>query len=277
MGEIYQLLPRVMHDVGSISKGRRNEKFAFDFRGIDDVLNYVNPALVKNNVSLTYVVRDWKLDVQIETIERRNEAPRKSTTTRATLMMDVTFSAPDGSYVTSSAPGEALDYGGDKATTKAQAAAFKYIMFLTLCIPVDRKSIDDADDHDSYTEPPPEPEAKQSAKKPPAGKQKGAPVKKPDDGPQLVPDETQEIPPKTADNPAEAVSLYTRLHAKITNFTTVQQCNDGTEFVDLCVREGKLTAAQSKSLGATINKQAKKINTETAKGIIDDPNNKNAK
>nr|MDQ3012932.1 ERF family protein [Acidobacteriota bacterium] len=48
--QIYELIPKVMAEVGAIEKARRNEQQKYFFRGIDDVLAAFQPVLAKHRV-----------------------------------------------------------------------------------------------------------------------------------------------------------------------------------------------------------------------------------
>ena len=141
-GLINELLPKVMADIGEIAKLRRNTQGSgYNFRGIDDALNHVNPALVKHGVSASVKVHD----LQSESWDRDGKAGVQRVY-RVTLIMDLTFTGPDGSQITNSTCGEAIDYGGDKASSKAMSNAMKYGLFFGLCLPVERQDIEDGDD-----------------------------------------------------------------------------------------------------------------------------------
>lgn len=134
--QIYELFPRVMADVGAIGKDFRNAQQGYAFRSIDQVLNRLNPALVRHGVSLSIAIRDR---------QTATEPGDKKPITRTTLLLDLTFHAPDGSTITTTAAGEGMDYGGDKAIAKALTSGFKCGILLGLCVPVDADAIDDSD------------------------------------------------------------------------------------------------------------------------------------
>lgn len=120
-------MPKVMKSIGAIAKDRKCQNFKF--RGVDDVLNQLQPALVEHGVSISVKVKDH--------VMRREGGQGAKFTMTASLKLILTFFAPDGSSVTSSAFGEAIDYSGDKATSKAMSSAFKYVCFLGLVIPLE--------------------------------------------------------------------------------------------------------------------------------------------
>jgi hypothetical protein len=135
--QIYELLPKVMADIGPILKDRKNTgPRGYMFRGVDQVLSRVQPVIIKHGVTLgikseNHVVTQRETD--------------KGIVYHATLLLTVTFCAPDGSSVASCVPGEARDTNDDKATFKAMSMAFKYALFFGLCIPVEKGVIAEGD------------------------------------------------------------------------------------------------------------------------------------
>jgi hypothetical protein len=127
MSQIHELLPKIMAHIGTINKDQTNKVQNYKFRGIEQVLEKLSPALLANGCMLSTKVLDHKCT--------RWESGNSKDKHHATVLMEVTFIAPDGSSITNSMAGEALDTNGDKATAKACAGAFKYAAFLGLCIP----------------------------------------------------------------------------------------------------------------------------------------------
>lgn len=138
---VYQLIPKLMEAIGVIGKDRKNP-LGFRYRGIEDALNNMQPHLVTLGLSLQIKCHDFEVQHFVEKGKEKDRLQFHST-----LLMDVTFVAPDGSRHENTAAGEGLDTAGDKATNKAMAAAFKYAVFLGLCIPVEDGSLDDPDQH----------------------------------------------------------------------------------------------------------------------------------
>lgn len=127
--KIFKAIAGVMEDVGAVGKDRVNQKQNYRFRGIDDVMNALYPALVKNKV---FVVPDVKSHVREE---------RKSSNNNNIIytILDVEytfFCAEDGSGVVVNICGEGMD-SGDKSMNKALSAAFKYACFQLFCIPTE--------------------------------------------------------------------------------------------------------------------------------------------
>jgi hypothetical protein len=142
-------MPKVMSEIGAIPKGHRNKQQNYRFRSVDDVLNALHPVLVRNYVSFASEAHDHRMTI----VEEPKPGGGVRRISRATLSVDVTFYAPDGSSIVSTAAGEGVDYNGDKATNKAMAAAFKYALFYGLVIPLAEIEDSDAD------APQPEPSA----------------------------------------------------------------------------------------------------------------------
>ena len=134
--EIYSAILGVMADVGAIGKDKKNQQQGFKYRGIDDVMNALQPAMVKNGVFVAPTIID----------QRREE---RQTSKGGNLIYSVvtikyTFYAKDGSSVDVTVIGEGMD-SGDKATNKAMSIAFKYACFQTFCIPTEEMKDPDAD------------------------------------------------------------------------------------------------------------------------------------
>jgi len=126
--KIYEAIANVMKDVGVVSKGDSNDFDHYKYRGIDAVMNALNPAMVKHHVFVTPTVID----------SSREERAGKNGTNMVYSILKVkyTFYTDDGSSVECTVIGEAMDRS-DKSTNKAMSAAFKYACFQTFCIPTE--------------------------------------------------------------------------------------------------------------------------------------------
>lgn len=144
---IHVLMSRVMADVGVIGKNQRNEHFNYNFRGIDDVLNALNPALTKHGVF--YVPK---------IILQRLELAPNGKAWHAVIQVAYEFFGPKGDSVVAEGAGEALD-SQDKALTKAQQMALKYALLATFCIPTEDQSRDDPDSQPAHDWQTPQPVA----------------------------------------------------------------------------------------------------------------------
>lgn len=131
---IYQLIPKVMADVGAIGKDRKNESQNYRFRGVEDFYNACHPAMVKHGVFCVP-------QVQLYDYQDRIAANGKASV-RVTLRISHRFYAGDGSYVEVITLGEGVD-SSDKAANKAMSAALKYALAELLMIPT--ADIEDAD------------------------------------------------------------------------------------------------------------------------------------
>lgn len=136
---IYKAINNVMSEIGAIGKNQRNQQQGFMFRGIDAVMNTINPALIKNKV---FVVP--------EVLEQLREERQTKTGTNliySVCKMKYTFFAEDGSSVEAVVIGEGMD-SGDKATNKAMSIAFKYACFQVFCIPTEEMKDPDEECHE---------------------------------------------------------------------------------------------------------------------------------
>lgn len=126
---IYAALSAVMEDVGAVKKGDRNSKQGYNFRGVDAVVQAVYPALVKHKVSVLPTVQMFEHG-SVEVGQNRTPMGH------ARVIVQYTFTASDGSSVSCSAAGEAMD-SGDKATPKAMSIALRTALLQALMLPTD--------------------------------------------------------------------------------------------------------------------------------------------
>lgn len=134
---IYQLIPKVMADIGAIGKDRKNDAQGYKFRGIEDFYNAAHPALVRHGVFCCPQVLDCESQDRIS----KNGSPA----VRVTMKVCHKFYGPDGSFVDVITCGEGID-SSDKATNKAMSAAMKYALIELFSVPT--QDVEDADRHD---------------------------------------------------------------------------------------------------------------------------------
>ena len=139
---IFETINAVMAEIGAIGKDSWNKQ-GFKYRGIDAVMNAINPALIKN-----------KLFIMPEVLSQKRE--ERKTANGGNLIYSIctikyTFYAEDGSSISATVIGEGMD-SGDKATNKAMSVAFKYACFQVFCIPTEEMQ-----DPDAETPPPSRP------------------------------------------------------------------------------------------------------------------------
>ena len=125
--EIFAALSAVMADVSSVSKDERNAGQGFNFRGIDAVVNAVGPALRKHGVIV--VPRVQSCDYATIEIGEKRKA-----TAHVRVIVEYIFIAQDGSTISWTTAGEAMDLG-DKATAKAMSVAFRIALLQALALP----------------------------------------------------------------------------------------------------------------------------------------------
>ena len=133
---IYESITKIISEIPAIGKNKVNEQQKFRYRGIDDVMNAIQPLLAK-----------YKVFIAPEVLEQKRE--ERQTIKGGNLIYSIckikyTFYAEDGSSITAITIGEGMD-SGDKATNKAMAVAMKYALFQVFCIPTDEMKDPDAE------------------------------------------------------------------------------------------------------------------------------------
>lgn len=158
--QIYQQIPKALAEIGVIGKNKKNQQQGFNYRGVDDVYNRVNPVLAK-----------FGLFMVAEVLEQTREERETKNGTRliyVVLRMRYRIYASDGSYVETEVIGEGMD-SGDKASNKAMSVAYKYALFQLLCIPTE------VVDPDAEVHPDVLPKGRTAPRQTPAGSQAPAP------------------------------------------------------------------------------------------------------
>lgn len=130
---IYKKMSDVMKDVKAIGKDQKNTQQGFKFRGIDQFVNALYPALTKHNVFMA--PRAINFNQELKDVVRSNG--KAGVDKHVSILMEYDFYAEDGSKITvGPIPAEGLD-SGDKATNKALSAALKYALIQTFSIPTE--------------------------------------------------------------------------------------------------------------------------------------------
>lgn len=175
--KIYEAISNVMAEIGAIGKEKKNQQQGFMYRGIDDVMNALQPALVKHKVFIAPEVIS----------EQREERTTQKGGAMFSVRLEISykFYTTDGSFIETKVIGEAMD-SGDKATNKAMSIAYKYACFQVFCIPTEEMIDPDADAH----EPAPKKQTKADKPKTAAPVQS---VQDPKAAPPLVPKEKQMV------------------------------------------------------------------------------------
>ena len=136
---IYEAISRCMEEIGAVGKDAVNKQQGFKYRGIDAVMNAINPALVKNHVFIVPEV--------LEQQRQERTTSKGSVLIYSICRIKYTFYAEDGSCIEAVTVGEGMD-SGDKATNKAMAIAFKYACFQVFCIPTEEMKDPDEETQD---------------------------------------------------------------------------------------------------------------------------------
>ena len=136
---IYESIGAIMAECGPISKDKKNVQQGFNYRGVDDVMNTLQPLMAK-----------YKVFVAPAVLECQRE--ERNTKNGGALLYSIckiryTFYAEDGSSISAVVLGEGMD-SGDKASNKAMAVAFKYACFQVFCIPTEEMKDPDAESHE---------------------------------------------------------------------------------------------------------------------------------
>jgi len=145
---IYQSITAAMADVEPIAKGRRNQQQGFNFRGIDEIMNELQPVLKRHGLFVVPKV--------VDVIRQEKPTKNNGMLLYSIVTMEYTMYAQDGSSITGSTVGEGMD-SGDKASNKAMAVALKYFLLQTFCIPTEDAKDPDADSHTVAATPAPKP------------------------------------------------------------------------------------------------------------------------
>lgn len=163
---IFESISAVMAEVGAIGKNSKNTQQGFMFRGIDAVMNAINPALVKYKMFIVPTI--------LEQTREERVTSKGNILIYSVCKVKYTFYAEDGSSIDAVVIGEGMD-SGDKATNKAMSIAFKYACFQVFCIPTEEMVDPDAECH--------EVQPKQASKPTEKPKKESKPVEKPTEQP----------------------------------------------------------------------------------------------
>ena len=136
MGNIYSSICAVMGEIGAIKKEKKNQQQGFMYRGIDDVMNVLNPLMVKHKI---FVIPEM-----LEHEREERQTAKGTNLIYSICKMRYTFCSDDGSSISAVVIGEGMD-SGDKATNKAMAIAMKYAMFQVFCIPTEEMTDPDGE------------------------------------------------------------------------------------------------------------------------------------
>ena len=130
---IFKKMNEIMKDVGFVAKDKTKQSQGYKFRGIDNFINALHPALCKAGV---FMVPECVSEVH-ELREVQTGPDKFRIDKHVHTQMKYTFFAEDGSnVVVGPIPSEGFDTG-DKATNKALSAALKYALIQTFSVPTE--------------------------------------------------------------------------------------------------------------------------------------------
>lgn len=146
-GKIFGLVGQAMQMIGAVGKDSRNQQQGFQYRGIDAVMNALNPVMAKLGLFMTPEVLEQTREERTSIKKDSYGNERTSTLLYSIMKIKYTLYAPDGSNVSCVVIGEGMD-SGDKASNKAMSVAFKYAAFQLFCIPTEEMVDPDAECHE---------------------------------------------------------------------------------------------------------------------------------
>ena len=137
---IYESITAIMEEVPAIGKNKKNTQQNFNFRGIDDVMNALQPLLSKHKVFIVPEI--------LEQTREERTTKNGSVLIYSICKIKYKFYAEDGTFIEAVTIGEGMD-SGDKATNKAMSIAMKYALFQVFCIPTEEMKDPDSESHDN--------------------------------------------------------------------------------------------------------------------------------
>lgn len=123
---VHEAFAAVMADVRAIEKSERNQQQGFTFRGIDNVMQVVGPALRTHSVFIIPTAED----MTSESYQTKSGTQMQN----VTVKMRFTVFGPDGDSFEGISYGQSAD-AGDKAVTKAQSVAYRTFLLQALTVP----------------------------------------------------------------------------------------------------------------------------------------------
>ena len=158
---IYGKIADCMRQLGAIGKDSRNNQQGFMYRGVDAVMNALNPVLTQNRMFCVPEV----LEQHREERQTRNGG----NLIYSILKMRYTMYAEDGSNVSAVVIGEGMD-SADKSSNKAMSVAYKYAMFQIFSIPTEELVDPDGETPPESTRKPAQTQQKHDQQTPPSAK-----------------------------------------------------------------------------------------------------------
>lgn len=142
---IFAQMAKIQSEAEGLVKGQENQQQKFKFRGIDDAYNYLHDIFARNQV--------FSVPVSKEVTREERTSKHGSALIFTTITIDYRFYAIDGSYITATVVGEAMD-SGDKSVAKALSMAHKNVLFQVTMLPTTVLAEADAETHVAMPKPP---------------------------------------------------------------------------------------------------------------------------
>ena len=152
---VHQAWSLVMDQVQTIRKTGRNKTQGYDFRGIDEVMSVVGPALRAHNVTVVPTAES----VETERYQTKSDALMQG----VIVKMRYTVYGPAGDSFEGSAYGQASD-SGDKAIPKAESVAYRVFLLQALTVPTDDPD-PDQHSHERVQQEPPQDDPRNAVKR----------------------------------------------------------------------------------------------------------------
>jgi hypothetical protein len=154
----------VMRAVQGLGKHQKmTQGGTYNYRGIDDLMNAVGPALREYGVTVLPYVRQINYrDVQTS----QGKASRE-----VTVVVDYQIIGPDGDTMQGASAGESMDFG-DKGTAKAMSVAYRVFLLQALTLPTDEPD-PDSQAYERSNGPVPQEQAQETADRIPSATEVG--------------------------------------------------------------------------------------------------------
>jgi len=133
-GKVFKAVTAIMEEIKAITKAQKNQHQGWNFRGIDDCYNSIQPLLAKHKVFTVPNV------LGVERWETKTSSGKIMHCRMAE--MEYKFYCEDGSHFIAKVYGEGSDTG-DKATNCAMSIAHKYVLLQVFMPPT--KDMEDPD------------------------------------------------------------------------------------------------------------------------------------
>lgn len=133
--KVHEAITEVMGEVRAVGKDSVNQQQRFNFRGVDATVNALSPAMRKHGVT---VHPSAILSTDYQAFQSKSGAQGIA----CRMVVEFTFSGPEGDSFTSVVAAEANDYG-DKATPKCMSVAFRTCLLQTFALPTQETDPDE--------------------------------------------------------------------------------------------------------------------------------------